>query len=163
MSAPISLLDVPESDLQQQGVVLSTAGWGSDDRQSNTKKTDQPFEIQGQVVEDYVFKRHGHMYLRFQRDQRPASGDSGGPLWRKGAGGGSQDVLVGIVRGPAGEDGIQEFTRVSTYRDWIADITGLEFSDHTHDCTGNYQDCQRTKCCKTAGTKCYKKNEQYAQ
>jgi len=110
-------LDKRDSELQQNGTMLTVAGWGNiADWEEPTSYSSIPQQVDVPVMScgfDYVI-------CAGSATAGASLGDSGGPLWGKI---GSRSVLVGTVQGGVDTAShLSYFARVSYYREWILSV-----------------------------------------
>jgi len=146
--APIAQLDGPgvDTDLQQSGVLLTTAGWGT--LSSGGSSPDKPQKVRVPVI----LNEHPDcaalgvdygMICAGAAGKDSCQGDSGGPLFGDYSGPGSTrhahrkmavaqpQALVGVVSygvgcGKANSPGV--YARISHYRDWLCEQTSLNIA-----------------------------------
>lgn len=139
--APIAVLAGPGPNtlLQEAQTSLTTAGWGA--LESDGSSPDAPQKVAVPVVplndeECAALRANEGMICAGRQGKDSCQGDSGGPLFgpvsalmpsARQARAAAPQVLVGIVSYGVGCGGDTPgvYTRVSYYRDWVCEQTGL--------------------------------------
>eukprot|EP00931_Biecheleriopsis_adriatica_P061730 TRINITY_DN37134_c0_g1_i1.p1 TRINITY_DN37134_c0_g1~~TRINITY_DN37134_c0_g1_i1.p1 ORF type:complete len:285 (+),score=40.12 TRINITY_DN37134_c0_g1_i1:33-857(+) len=121
----IASLDVPTSELQSPGSILSVAGWGDE---APGQRPDGAKHMKTQVISaDTPFLQGrcmgGNICAASLDGSHPDFGDSGSPLWGMV---GSKQVLVGLVSQALDDDAsVGRYTRVSTFSNWISETMSV--------------------------------------